>query len=476
MLRAIRLLFLISLCSIDISFPWRTLVDQKYASVRRVMLHSAQDLSATSSGCREQTKAMVGEDLALDDLDRILLTMQSQSSGAGADDLSDNNLHHLEKLMLSTDREIPTLHTLCIFLDALSRKKKEELGRFPLHIRERVSLVVEKGDKTGVAVSRLLAVLRKVDFSSTDLTFGAQRRLWYLFLQDSSGDFVQNLHGLAKLESDIQHLPDNLRNRFWALLSDNISFLSAAQISIVVWSMSKVCISWSAVPLSLRRSLLHALVQRKESLSAQNVANLLQGLARMKASWSRLDDSFKERVERDLPTVQTVKGREAAYELSVTRIIYSLGLLGATASSLPSSCLEDLLLCLAQVFPFCSPQGFSNSLYALARLTLSSKTIPLLLFDQIVAAGLNEKAGLLRKLDGQAISNVFWALGTMHFQWKWNRDDEDPWSVFCSSLVEALSGRQSQLTNQGVSNTLLGFAKVCCLLLCMYSTLLIEIV
>eukprot|EP01039_Chlorochromonas_danica_P008997 gene8997-9931_t len=460
MFSAVGLLFLIVLCSIDISFPWRTLVDQKYASVRRIMLHAAEDLSATSSGCRDQTKAMVGEDLVLDDLDGILLTMQSQSSGTGVDDLSDIELHRMEKMILSIDREIPTLHTLCIFLDALSRKREEELGRLPLHTRERVSLVVEKGGKNGVSVSRLLAVLRKVGFSSTDLTFGAQDRLWYLFLHDSGGDFVQNLHDLAKLESDMQRLPDSLRNRFWPLLSENISFLSAAQISIVVWSMSKVSISWSAVPLSLRRSLLQALVQRKEPLSAQNVANLLQGLARMKASWSKLDDLFKERVERDLPTAQMVKGHEAAYELSITRIIYSLGLLGATASSLPPSRLQDLLVCLAQVFPYCSPQGFSNSLYALARLTLSSKTIPLVLFDQIVATGLNDKSGLLYKLDGQAISNVFWALGTMHFQWKWNSDDQDPWSMFCSSLVKALSGRQSQLTNQGVSNTLLGFAKM----------------
>lgn len=230
--------------------------------------------------------------------------------------------------------------------------------------------------------------------------------------------------------------------------------------------MSKSDVSWEELPTTLRLDILNKLVMLSP-LPAQSLSSCLSSLHRLGASWSDFPSSMHRAVEESLPSL------EGSSEQAVANVLWALGSLGTQLGHFDKA--ANILSCvdrsIRRVCPSFTAQGLSNCFLGLAKLGVQQQELSSQTWSALQQACWDQsRKSSLARMDPRAISNVVWSLGVMQTRWlatrstkedESNESDKTLMSANMSeSLLVAIDRTLGTMTEQGLSMTLLGLAKM----------------
>lgn len=226
--------------------------------------------------------------------------------------------------------------------------------------------------------------------------------------------------------------------------------------------MSKSDVSWKELPASLRSDVVRKLM-KLSPLPAQSLSSCLSSLHRLGALWSDMPPALQSAVEESLP------GLEGSSEQAVANVLWALGSMDAQLAHLdnPTAVLACMDRSVRRVCPSFTAQGLSNCLLGLAKLGVQQRDLSAETWSALQQACCDRSKSSLGRMDPRAVSNVVWSLGVM--QTRWSTPDiakqrpGDPTLMrveMGESLTTAVERTLAVMTEQGLSMTLLGLAKM----------------
>ena len=221
-----------------------------------------------------------------------------------------------------------------------------------------------------------------------------------------SQEFSNSVYGLGLMKADVDLLPDNVLN---------------------------------ALIMSFRRVVM--------IMNDQEVCSTLHGFAKMNCEWDSLQSDLKTCIMLcvGLPDEQ-VKNR-ASRSLCLACSIYSLGLLGAEWSQLPSQIRYRLASFAIKEGTSMKDQTLSNIIYGFGLMQAQWATLEKELRDVILLT-LEQPDSFARDIS-QHISNTLWALAKMDASWA---------DIPFHRLEEAFIRCEDSFNAQEICNSIYGFA------------------
>ena len=201
-------------------------------------------------------------------------------------------------------------------------------------------------------------------------------------------------------------------------------------------------------------------------LGPHSASMAFTGLSKMRVAWISLPLVARKALEESLPA----KGQ--ATEQVVANIIHSLGCMGTIHSTDLSRNSQDRLeAAFIAIAPTFTDQGLSNTLYGLARMDYRFEDWPKELQQSMEAALFGGRPSSVLHMKDQSISNSIWSLGHGGALWSEVGDDGSSYrntgakkyslgARNCLQLSKAVTRYAPAMTEQGLSNTFFGFAKV----------------
>ena len=222
-------------------------------------------------------------------------------------------------------------------------------------------------------------------------------------------------------------------------------------------------LQWPRLSKKLRSGVLTRMVELRD-LPALSLSASMVGFAAMDVEWRLLAIGAREVLMRSLlwPSDRSAGARRGGTmsEQTVSNVIHSLGAMGAVAEDFPPSQLARLFELIGSIDPF-STHGLSNVIYGLAKMRITWQQLP----SRTVS---NLERNLLSssfQSSQQALSNVLWGLGQMEVAWTSPEREAEAAKIALEvkgKLYELLSQQAVSMADQGLSNSLLGLAKVPC--------------
>lgn len=227
-------------------------------------------------------------------------------------------------------------------------------------------------------------------------------------------------------------------------------------------------------------------------LGPHSASMAFTGFSKMKATWTSLPLVARKALEECLPAqVQgrgqgQVQGQGQATEQVVANMIHSLGCMGALHSTDLSCDSQDRLeAAFIAIAPSFTDQGLSNTLYGFARMGYRFEDWPDRLQVSLEAALFGDSPSSVLHMKDQSISNSIWSLGHGGALWSVEKEDEEEGDIHvhssdrngnrnrntvarkyrlsaknCQHLSKSVARNAPAMTEQGLSNTLFGLAKV----------------
>ena len=221
---------------------------------------------------------------------------------------------------------------------------------------------------------------------------------------------------------------------------------------------------WRGLGTSKQRGMISSRLIEIKSFQPLSLSALLVGLAAMNVQWHLLDLKLRGAVLQNLiATSQSAVGSSAAgMEQFVSNIVYSLGGMGATAAELSDHELSVLFHLIGNTDSF-SEHGLSMVIYGLAKMKVVWRQIPLpaqvALAKNFLSISFEGHTGASNM---QALSNSLWGLGQMEAVWVDVQGGEDSilFSTARTRIHLLLRAHATAMGDQGLSNSMLGLAKV----------------
>lgn len=227
--------------------------------------------------------------------------------------------------------------------------------------------------------------------------------------------------------------------------------------------------SWKYLDLDTKDVILFRMVT-VSPMGPHSASMAFTGLSKMGATWDSLPADAKNSLQDSFPTPSQ------ASEQVVSNIIHSYGSMGALyARDLSSETKDRLTASFVSVAPAFTVQGLSNTLHGLSKMGYRIENWPDALLRSFESALFGNKPSSIKHMKDQGVSNTVWSLGQCGAIWtatKTETDDLDDArgvttrgrfsSEMCLQLSRAIASNAPQMTEQGLSNTLLGLAKVTC--------------
>ena len=257
--------------------------------------------------------------------------------------------------------------------------------------------------------------------------------------------------------------------------------------------------SWKylAAETRVREALVSQLVAMSP-LGPHSASMAFTGFSKMKATWTSLPLAARKALEDSLPAQVQGQGHGQATEQVVANMIHSMGCMGALHSTDLSRDSQDRLeAAFIAIAPSFTDQGLSNTLYGLARMGFRFEDWPARLRVSLEAALFGDRPSSVLHMKDQSISNSIWSLGHGGALWSEEDEDKEEGDVHvhsshrnrdrntgarkyrlsaknCLLLSKSVARNAPAMTEQGLSNTLFGLAKVrthamidCIVLYCM---------
>jgi Protein of unknown function (DUF1601) len=234
--------------------------------------------------------------------------------------------------------------------------------------------------------------------------------------------------------------PSDVLAALLAAIAQAAGTMNAQAVANTVWALESMHAAGklgAEVPSDARAAMLRRMHNEAYRLNSQDVANCLHGLANL--GWDVPDRVRGALLQRLQQTAGSMSSQDVANS------VYALGRLGWRVSV---PIMASLFAAIERVWVHMIPQEVANTLYGLASMPA--------VVDREVHVPPRTHANLCSALMRQAprmteqqVANSAWALG----QLRWHFDDG------VEGALEAwLMEHASELTPQGVSNTLLGLA------------------
>jgi hypothetical protein len=228
-------------------------------------------------------------------------------------------------------------------------------------------------------------------------------------------------------------------------------------------------VNWKYLDLDSKNALLGRMVA-VSPLGPHSASMAFTGLSKMGASWGSLPADARKSLEDSFPMPSQ------ASEQVVANMIHSYGSMGALyARDLSAETKDRLTASFVSVAPAFTVQGLSNTLHGLSKMGYRMENWPDALLRSFESALFGNKPSSIRHMKDQGVSNTVWSLGQCGAQWtaantKTDAPDEAQRGAIrcrlsnemCLQLSRSIASNAPQMTEQGLSNTLLGLAKVFC--------------
>eukprot|EP01041_Mallomonas_annulata_P006011 gene6011-12121_t len=255
----------------------------------------------------------------------------------------------------------------------------------------------------GTLISKTLYALSLMDLKWNEIPKNVQ----FTFLNAMTSnckdlneqETVNLVYALGKMDANWKYLALSSRKELLTAIETVTSRMKGFAIANTLWGLGKCSVNWKKdIPSRLKLKLLGR-VEVLSPLNPHSVSSILSGLSRMDVDWDSLPVVTKEALENS--------------EQSVANIIYSLGTMGASTSTIHPRTIAVLVEAVQFVCSRYTAQGLSNSLYGLANIGCKWVELPLEVRDEVQVACLR----LLPMLNDQSVSNIIWSLGQMQCSW-----------------------------------------------------------
>jgi hypothetical protein len=229
--------------------------------------------------------------------------------------------------------------------------------------------------------------------------------------------------------------------------------------------------TWKYLPSEVCDTLLRRLEQ-VSPVGSHSLSMAFTGLSKLGTTWEVLPVSSRQTLQESFPFP------DQASEQIVANIVHSLGTMGVKyEGDLDDETKERLMRAFVAVSQTFTAQGLSNTLHGFAKMECEFQTFPLELITAFESAFFSDKASSINKMKDQSISNSVWSLGQCGAEWSLSVQDKavrggehSANSLItsryvlkaenCVQISRAIERNVDQMTEQGLSNTLLGLAKV----------------
>lgn len=224
-------------------------------------------------------------------------------------------------------------------------------------------------------------------------------------------------------------------------------------------------VSWKYLDSDSKDALLGRMVT-VSPLGPHSASMAFTGLSKMGASWDSLPADARSSLQDSFPMPSQ------ASEQVVANMIHSYGSMGALyARDLTAETKDRLTASFVTVAPAFTVQGLSNTLHGLSKMGFRMEEWPDALLRSFESALFGSRASSIRHMKDQGVSNTVWSLGHCGALWTAAKTDAKDdarkgatrcrlSSEMCLQLSRSIASNAPQMTEQGLSNTLLGLAKV----------------
>ena len=323
----------------------------------------------------------------------------------------------------------------------------------------------------------------------------------------NENEIVNSIYSLGKMECRWSSLPGKTQRNLFIDAQRVSSDMSESAVSNTLWygldntpymqshnqkifntlsnehlsdfrGFGKMGVAWKYMAPETRGALSVRLVM-VSPMCPHSTSITFTGLNKMGAIWDTLPAPVRAALESSCPL------SSQASEQIVANILHSLGSMGASYSEdLLDETKHRLESSFAAVASSFTSQGLSNAVYGFARMGHRCESWSEHLLHSFEGALFRDRPSSIRHMGDQSVSNIVWSLGQCGAVWP-NADidtdsdtDSDPDAStdraggidakyrisFESSAMIALSikNKAHLMSEQGLSNTLMGLAKVRC--------------
>ncbi len=341
----------------------------------------------------------------------------------------------------------------------------------------------------------------KFDYKHTSITF--KQTIEYILLNKISSiktDISRLLYSLAQINMNWNDdLKFDVRVTILKLLVDNIDDMSESEVVNCIYSLGKMDVSWKSIPLELKTSLLNNIERVLPEMKGPGLANTVWSLGKTGIKWNNLPHSFCDKIYGKLASIATISidshslssciigmskmdiswsripvfvkvaldhaisriNNGKVTEQSVGNILWGLGSMGANKANMSPGAIASIYDMICIVSKSYKSQGISNTLYGLAKMNWRWTDLPSKVTDAI-ENHLRSKYGL-QNMPDYSIANIVWSFGQLNALWSVNHKPRINGYLstdICIKLANAVQFKCSYMNEQGLSNTLLGLAKM----------------
>ena len=198
------------------------------------------------------------------------------------------------------------------------------------------------------------------------------------------------------------------------------------------------------------------------AMSGQSLSMTVIGLSKLGATWDSLTPKCRLTLQRGFPSpIQSS-------EQIVANVIHSFGIMGVKyAENLDDETKGKIANSFITVASTFTGQGLSNTMYGWAKMGYRFEQWPHNLHFEWESAFFSSRSPCsISRMKDQSVSNSIWSLGQCGAAWA-SQSISFPTagrymltSNFCSIICRSIESNFEQMTEQGLSNTLMGLAKV----------------
>lgn len=242
-------------------------------------------------------------------------------------------------------------------------------------------------------------------------------------------------------------------------LPRTMRIMDSQQVANTVWALGKLGVSWDSLSLRQRKAVLESITTCfSRRMTAQGLANIIQGLSLMKAQWKNLPINLTTSLFSTLKTLSKVMN-----EQEVSNCISGLGRLGAKWGNIPQDIKDAVNEGFLRTQADMPAQGVVMFVHGLGHMEADINSLHHSLRNQIITS-ISKTAG---DMNAQEVANILYGLGKMNATFSYQSPVEKVGgfkgkvktflSKKCKQAVsDALLRELRHMNSQGIANSLWG--------------------
>lgn len=282
-------------------------------------------------------------------------------------------------------------------------------------------------------------------------------------------DFVTLFHGLSKLGIVMQDLSSTQSESLFIYLDETVLSLGGRKLSTLVWSLGKSGLSWNSLPEGILTKIFNRIAHVGVFGQIQ-LSSLVVGLSKLDLKWRMIPRRVRQILLKNFPDPSQCQ--ERAY----SNIIDILGTLEVHQEDIRRYDLSmneqdqftrKIFDGYVNLYRNFTSQGLSTTISGLSKLGFTTFNIPKRVMTCMQLSCLEKNIEYdvdnpsMIRMNDQAFSNILFHFGKMNFVWNSDAPLERMLvPAFRSACLKQFENHLTVMTEQGLSNTLNGFAKL----------------